>query len=231
MSRATFAFINRLSLETTKPEQAYMAMRNLLLTNIKLSKSNSQVNLMRRLAERGLGTRSVETFNRQLNRERRRQTPDNSFINFAMKKKVSDAEWWEQRTRKEFYHLKGIYRDNITENSFIDLAFHDMMDKVLNNLWHELRQKNKQKIEHLHNTWRRAEVVETDTDIRGVKFRDVDLQVDVNDKNPETVLYGGVEVSDDVSELLRMNPKMMTYEKIDPVQLEIEISKGITLHH
>ena len=38
MLRTTFAFINRLSQETTKPEQAYMAMRNLLLTNIKLSK-------------------------------------------------------------------------------------------------------------------------------------------------------------------------------------------------
>ena len=152
MSRATFAFINRLSLETTKPEQAYMAMRNLLLTNIKLSKSNAQVNLMRRLVERGIGTSSVKTFNRQLNRERRRKTPDNSFVQFAMKKKVSDAEWWEQKTRKEFYHHKGIYRDFITENSFIDLAFHDMMDKVLNDLWLDLRQKNKQKVEHLFNT-------------------------------------------------------------------------------
>merc|ERR1712131_329951 len=67
---------------------------------------------------------------------------------------------------------------------------------------------------------------ETETDIRGVKFRDVDLRADIMDENIDVVAYDNVEVSECMSDILKINPKIMTYERIDPTDMEVEVEKA-----
>ena len=63
--------------------------------------------------------------------------------------------------------------------------------------------------------------------IRNIKYSNADLaDVIVSDKNDKA--YGGVEVTKNMESVLTMNPKMMLYDKIDALGLEIEIEKGFT---
>ena len=97
------------------------------------------------------------------------------------------------------------------------------MQYECNEVWIDRKQKNKQKVQFLLDKKKQSELVEdTVTDIRGVKYRDIDLQTEVNDKNQNAVVYGNVEVSENMAEVLKMNPKLMTYEKIDETDMEIE---------
>ena len=83
------------------------------------------------------------------------------------------------------------------------------MNTVCSKAWQERKEKNRKKVDWLYGKWRRGSHRE-ETEVRGVKFRDEDLQVQVDDKNPEVVAYGGVEITENMSEVLKINPNMMT---------------------
>ena len=227
MNRTTNAILSRLSQETKHPSDAFMAMRNLFISNSKLNKANSQIILLRRLSEKRVGTRSVEIMNQTLARERRRSAPDYSFIMFAMRKKIQDAEWYERQARAQFYRDKEVYRNTIRQDSLIDHVFLDTMDMEMNNLWSAQREKNSRKVSHLLNKWRTETPETQSSDTRGVLYRDSELNVPVDDKNKEAVLYGGVEISEEESEIIRNNPKLHLYEQINSVDMEIQIQRGI----
>ena len=53
----TFAIIQRFSLETIDPIRSRLAMHNLLISNLKLTKNVATVNLLKRMLKLGLGTR------------------------------------------------------------------------------------------------------------------------------------------------------------------------------
>ena len=99
------------------------------------------------------------------------------------------------------------------------------MDTVCSKAWQERKEKNRKKVDWLYGKWRRGSHRE-ETEVRGVKFRDEDLQVQVDDKNPEVVAYGGVEITENMSEVLKINPNMMTFEKVEPLKIEMEIEKS-----
>ena len=94
-------------------------------------------------------------------------------------------------------------------------------------LWQERREHNWRKVGHLFQKWR-PKSAHHEPDIKGVQYRDIDLDVSVNDKNDEATIYGGVEVSDDAKSAARLNPKFMTFEKIRRDRMEVEIEKGNT---
>ena len=64
--------------------------------------------------------------------------------------------------------------------------------------------------------------------LRNVKYSDKDLGRNKNDKNDEAVIYGNVEVTDNMKEALKMNPKFMTYSPIDPWDMEVAVELGFT---
>ena len=50
----------------------------------------------------------------------------------------------------------------------------------------------------------------------------------VENTDQEVGQYGGVDVSENEKAALKMNPKYMTYPKIDEIEAEVEIEKGCT---
>ena len=63
--------------------------------------------------------------------------------------------------------------------------------------------------------------------IRDVRFKDKDINVEVNDKNDEAVIYGDVECTENMKETLTLNAKMMTYNKISKTDIEIEMNSSL----
>ena len=54
--------MKRLSQETLDPSRSYQAMHSLLISNIKLTKNQATVNLLRKLLKLGIGTKEVEKY-------------------------------------------------------------------------------------------------------------------------------------------------------------------------
>ena len=90
------------------------------------------------------------------------------------------------------------------------------------------KRENANKVSGLIKKWSQQRVREPD--IRGVLYRDDDLDVEAEDKLDveEVTVYGGVEVSNEKREVLKMNLKMKLFDKIDEINLEVEIEKGLT---
>ena len=176
----------------------------------------------------GIGTNEVEIFSKVCSSQNKRKTIDRSLVKYAMKKKVEDAEWAVRQARIKFLKNKTEYNNVIRRNTFIDIEFQSMMKNECNTVRLERKAKNSQNVQFLMN--KRQEQLERErekeTDIKGVKFRDIDLQVEVHDKNENVVAYGGVEVSDSMAEVLTLNPKMMTFEKVSLVDMDVEIEKA-----
>ena len=99
------------------------------------------------------------------------------------------------------------------------------MDRECGVVWKARKEDNRKKTDWLLQKWRNKND-DAESNIRGVKYRDVDLNGSESDKNLEPVTYGGVEVTDSMAEVLTMNPNMMMYEKLDPAKMEIEIEKS-----
>ena len=97
-------------------------------------------------------------------------------------------------------------------------------------IWREGKEKNRKKVEHLLNKWKtpgKENAQKTAPPIRNVKYTDKDLaDVIISDKNDVAVSYGGVQVTENMESVLKMNPKMMVYNKIDSWDMEAEIEKG-----
>ena len=67
--------------------------------------------------------------------------------------------------------------------------------------------------------------------IRNIKYSDRELENDVENieiHDSDVPQYGDVQLSENAKAVLRMNPKFMTYEKIDDLSIEVEIEKGCT---
>ena len=99
------------------------------------------------------------------------------------------------------------------------------MSNEVNLLWSQNKEKNRNKIEGLCSKWKPKDV--NHKNIRNIKYKDVDIDVEVNDKNPKALSYGGVGVTNNMYEILTMNPKMMMYNKVDLIETECEIEKAM----
>ena len=160
----------------------------------------------------GIGTNEVEKYSQVCGSQGVRKKFDRSLVLFAMKKKVQDASWAAEQARIKFLIRKTEYRRIIRENTFIDLEFQQILQYECNAIWLQRKEKNRQKVQFLVDNRQQQVDKETETDIRGIKFRDVDLQEEVNDKNTDVISYGNVEVSHEMAEVLKVNPNMMTFE-------------------
>ena len=75
-------------------------------------------------------------------------------------------------------------------------------------LWRKKKKDNEKKIKGLVKKWRRPRMREPD--ICGVLYRDDDLDVEADDKldDEEVTVYGGVEVSNEEKEVLKMKESL-----------------------
>ena len=97
MSRRSFAFITRLSLETSQPEQANQAMHKLYSANLKLVKKTSTLNLLQQLMKKGIGTNDAERCYSLISGQLTNKTSLRKVVATSMRIKVQDAE----RCKKE----------------------------------------------------------------------------------------------------------------------------------
>ena len=130
-----------------------------------------------------------------------------------MRQKLNDALYEESRCQKQFEYWRTQYYLFVNRNGLVDNLYQQRMSLFLNSLWTEGKEKNKKKVDHLVKKWKTPENKVTSKEapnIRNIKYTDTDLaNITVNDKNDEVVSYGGVDVTENMESVLKMNPKMM----------------------
>ena len=229
MLRQTFAFFKVLSNETINPMRSDKAMHNFWCLNVKLNKRVLIVNLLNSLKNLKCGTNDVMHTASSMSKSSCRESSKDNYVKILMKEKLSDAVYDEGKVRRQFEYWRAEYYRNVKRNSLIDNEFQDLMHAYVGKIWKEGKEKNKNKINHLLNKWKPVQNnFPAVGKLASVKFRDEDLSADLDDKNKEPVVYGKVELSENASSVMRMNPKMMIYENIDEWNLEVEIEKGFT---
>ena len=99
--------------------------------------------------------------------------------------------------------------------------------RIRSNLKHHIAYVQ-EKFGFLTNKWKSSGNERNNENIRNVKYSDQDLEdVVVGDVDDNIIAYGGVNVSENMKAVLGLPPKLMTYNKIDTVQIETEIQKGL----
>ena len=229
MSAKIFALFNTWSLETLFPMKTSRAMYKYFRANVKLGQRVLTVNFLKMVMNKQCGTNHVMIVAKSLNKSCRRDQGQN-FVKALMREKVNDAVYEEGRSRREFEYWRTIYYQCVKRNSYIDMLYQQQLTSHLDLLWTEGKSKNKKKMNHLLNKWKApAEVVKNPPPIRNIKYSDLDLaDVDVCDKNTEVVKYGGVELSENMESVLKMNPKTMMFPKIQSWDIASEVEKGFT---
>ena len=115
-----------------------------------------------------------------------------------MKEKLLDAQLDQKHIKGEFLRSKGRYQELVKKNSLVDVIFNNIMKYEVGKLWQEGKEKNRQKVKFLCSKWKKSK--DQISEIRGVKYRDEDLDVEISDKNEEAVVYGKATVSENMSE-------------------------------
>ena len=159
-------------------------MHKYLTSNIKLTKRNLTLNVLRKLFDKNIGTNEVMNNAVSMSKQFVRKRFNDKLVKYVMQMKIVDAEKEQQSTRHEFYRMKSQYYQYVNKNGLIDMMFHRMMRDQVEKLWYEGKIKNSRKVKYLVNKWRTnrdAKVV----DVRNVKYRDNELNVEVCDKNEE----------------------------------------------
>ena len=201
-------------------------MQLCLTNNLKLVNKTQQLNQLNSLLRRQIGTNEVEKYASVVMGQCVRKTSGRKLVCTAMRHKVEDAQWCVGQARYEYFKSRKNMYCWMKQGSYIDLQFQRIMRKECEDLWRERGQHNKQKVRFLQQKRRSAEGVR-EPDIRGVKYRDEDIEAEFNDKNAEAVKFGGVTVSEDVKAAITLNPKHMEYDcvKKSKIQLAIEVGK------
>ena len=225
MSSETFAQIRSLSLNLPDPVRADRAMHNLLCTNIKLARRVQTKNVLMSILKLNIGTNDVERFAFVVSKQNVKKVRNVNLINYTMKTKVCDAEFDEKNTRKEFIRKSIEYGRLTIRGSVFDEEFRRLMKIEVEKVWNEGKMKNKQKIQYLMSKY--GPDKQSD-DIRDVAYSDAKLETCVVSSDIDVGLYGDVNLNEIEKTALKMNPRFMTYPKIDEIEVEVEIEKGCT---
>ena len=198
MSRMTFAQIRSLSSDSPNPARVSWAMHELLCSNMKLTRRVLTKNLLTKLMHMNCGTNEVERYAQIVSNQSVRKCRSNRIIKEAMKFKVQDAKFDEKQVRNHFVKCKIEYSKVVKRGSMVDIIFN-------------------------------REAKESMETIRNVMYADRDLIEMVNSRHTdrEPIVYGNVEISENVKEVLKMSPNFMMYKNIDVTEIEVEIEKGL----
>ena len=124
-----------------------------------------------------MGTNEVEKYASVIVGQCVRKTSDRGLVVKGMQHKVEDADWCARQARFEYFCAKKELYRHLKKGSFIDHQFQRVMRSECEELWSERREHNRRKIEFLQQKRRSVPGVR-ETDIRGVKYRDEDLNAD-----------------------------------------------------
>ena len=239
MYRNTLAQIKTISQYLADPPRAERVMHNRLLSSVKLSKKVITRDLLSVLCKHKVGTNDVNRCVTVLCRNSENYKRRLKILYFLMKDKMDDADREVKRARNENLRMIKEYKKVIKEGEIVDLSFREILKRERDKVWSDGKKKNQRKIEFMmkrkqqESTRRRKKSMENEEDSKGIKYKDTDLDEIGREKNEETYVnkpkvYGGVEISDEVETFLSKDLGFMVYDKIDALNVEVEIEKGIT---
>ena len=237
ISRETLAQIKQISSLSTDPYRAERAMLYRLYCNVKLCKKNLTRNLLKTLCKHRTGTTEVEKCVRRLCRNGNDKRI-NKMVYFIMKDKLKDSEDEVRKTKNEYKETTESYRKHIPLNGIADASFTVIMNREAERAWTFGKKKNQNKIDTLLKRRKRRNAEKEPVhrkrkeETRSIKYKDEELDefekqnTPIGNNKPE--VYGGVSITDKSEMILSKEPGFMIFNKIDNIEVEVEIEKGIS---
>ena len=235
MFRETLAQIQTISMLSPVPVRAVRAMLSRLLCNVKMCKRVLTRNLLDSLVKQRVGTREVQRGVSKMYRNKKNMRRQHRTINIVMKDKLSDSEDEVKKARIEFEKVTEEYRREVPQGTVVDSLFNEIMKRETERVWTEGKRKNIKKIEMLvkskKNEIRKQTQYNRREDTKSVKYRDRELEEmqresqHTNKNEPE--VYGGAVISEKQKSVLSKEPGFMMFNRIDEIEVEVEIEKGI----
>ena len=237
MYRDTLAQIKAISNIFADPARAERAMHARLKSCVKLCKKVLTRDLLNVLHKYKIGTNDVSRCVKVLCIDSRNAKRKQKLICYLMKDKLEDAEKEVKRARNENLMKIKEYKKEIKEGERADMLFKDILKREREKVWSIGKTKKNRKVNYLlrkkENKRTRNTNDETNEDVKGIKYRDEDMEKMSRERDGETYInkpriYGGVQVDSKTTAFLSKDPGFMMYDRLDALNIEVEIEKGIT---
>ena len=235
MFETTLAQIKILSLMLADPIRAERAMHSRYLSTVKLCKRVLTRDLLSVLYKHKIGTNDVTKCVRMLCKNKNDFKRREKITCVLMKDKLEDAEKEVRKARHENMKLIKEYKKVIKEGERADVTFKEIIKRERDKEWSNGKEKSHKKIQYMMKKKRtgsaRRASDESIDDTKGIKYKEEDLKELDRDKATyinKPKVYGGVEISSGVESFLTKDPGFMIYDRIDTLNVEVEIEKGIT---
>ena len=235
MFRETLAQIKTISYLSPVPIRAERAMLSRLFCDVKMCKKVLTRNLLDRLVSKRIGTREVQKGVSKMYRNKKNMRRQHRTVNIIMKDKLIDSEEEVKKAKTDFERATKEYREEIPQGTIIDTLFNTIVKKEMEKIWNNGKKKNSKKIEMLAKS-KEIEIKERiqnkeREDTKTVKYKDSELKeiqkTSQHTSNSEPEVYGGVVINEKQKSILSKEPGFMIYNKIDEVEIEVEIEKGM----
>ena len=227
---------------TPKPKEAGVwnkTMINVANIKIKVTESQQTVILLEKLKYKGLGTNQIEDFakndmGRGWGSERRRST----MVRCSLRGKVQDARETLAGTRTRYQSRMSYLERRWGHNRAIMADFKMIVQEQVESVWKTMKEKNKQKREHLERKWqgerrrKQGGNPKLGGEWRGIKIGEKELEEEEktrgDDGKKPVLKYGGVETTQEEDSILNLPSKFTTFEPITTDKLEVDLSMAIT---
>ena len=183
--------------------------------------------LLERLLKKQVGTREVENAAKRLFRLDKAQR-NIGFVNYVMQRKAQRAgRESEHEKKKHRYHLKQLGEK--INNVAIFGEYCRIAEGEATRQWESQRKMMKEKVNHLEKTykpWKREvqgrlkDICIGDTELEQLEHQNDDR------RKREAAVYGGVKISEPTRQLLRYQPKLAVWPKLDMTNIMTEVEKG-----
>ena len=201
-----------------------------LMSCICLCQKTLTRDLINTLCKHDGSTREVENSVHTLcrgNKERERR-----LRRFIMRDKLKDTKDEVKKAKKKFQANTKTYKREVGQQRTANEAFNMLMKKETEKTWRIGQKKNQNKVKALMEKSRQTRNNQNKNDIqdtRDIIYKDRELDQMLNEKiNVENIeVYGGVEINENVKNILSKEPGYMIHTNIDEVEIEVEIEKGM----
>ena len=215
------ASTTELSRQCTNPERVFEAMKRTMRQSMHLQHARYVFDLFTCLQRKHIGTTNVMTLsNRICNKLPKRRSA--TLTGIIIKWKVTDAV---NEMRKAKYENTMTWREirPVLVAEYILNQYEQIWREEKQIYGRQLRDIKKKKIDHLKAKFK-ATTTLPDT-VREITVADQEIP---DNFSTDPRVYGGCTLTADEEELLKLPPKFSVYDKVNAIECEIQVEKGIT---
>ena len=208
-----------------------------LMSCVKLCKRVLTRDILSVLHKYKIGTNDVNKCMKVLCIDRTNRQRKQKLVSYLMKDKLNDAEKEVRKARNENLKRINEYKKEIKDGERADNLFMDILKKEREKVWNIGKTKKTKKIEHLlrkkENERTRTSDDDEGEDMKGIKYKDIALEKINEERDAEAYenkprVYGGANVNSEMASFLSKDPGFMIFDRIDALNVEVEIEKGLT---